>query len=153
MNQKSYAENYIPLADCAFRYIYKVVSRNLTFTVYNGNGGFIGIREKWGTRYLFTEYHWDNGPPFGTVCPIEKMDVLPEEILLREYEPTTDASSKRTVAFDAPKEDGGVGWYYIDTGEADPNIIPVSGTYKPLLDYLEQFALLHKEEDINDECH
>ena len=49
---------------------YKLHSRNLAIGVYDGNEGFIGIREKFGPRYLFTEYHWDQGPPFGTAIPL-----------------------------------------------------------------------------------
>jgi hypothetical protein len=48
--------------------IYEVRSRNLDLAVYDGNGGFTGIREKLGSRYLFTEYLRDGGPA-GTVTP------------------------------------------------------------------------------------
>ena len=41
-------------------------SRNLRAAVYDGSGGFIGIRTKFGERYLFTEYAWDE-PYHGTV--------------------------------------------------------------------------------------
>jgi len=35
--------------------------------VWNGQDGFIGIREKFGNRYLFTELHWDAHSVHGTV--------------------------------------------------------------------------------------
>ncbi len=63
-------DNYISLTECTHRGIYKLSSRNLSLGVFNKpSNGFIGIREKFGDLYLFTEYHWDNGPPFGTACP------------------------------------------------------------------------------------
>lgn len=54
------------------RGIYRIYSRNLEFGVYSEKvKGFIGIREKFGQRYLFTEYHYEIGAPFGTVHPVE----------------------------------------------------------------------------------
>ncbi len=32
--------------------------------------GLVGIRSKMGHRYLFTDFHWDTGPPFGTANPL-----------------------------------------------------------------------------------
>lgn len=54
------------------RGIYRIHSRNLEYGVYSeGARGFIGIREKFGKRYLFTEYHYEIGAPFGTAHPVE----------------------------------------------------------------------------------
>jgi hypothetical protein len=77
---------YIPVDECEDRRLYKIMSRNLRYGVYRAESrGFIGIREKFGDRYLFEEYHWDNGPPFGTVHPQEATEhVLPNDILLDE---------------------------------------------------------------------
>ena len=57
----------IPIKDCIKGRVYQIRCRNLRYGVYDGNSGFIGIREKFGVRYLFTEYHWDIGAPHGTV--------------------------------------------------------------------------------------
>lgn len=57
----------VPMGECVKGRVYEIRCRNLLFGVYDGEGGFIGIRTKFGSRYLFTEYHWDKGPPFGTV--------------------------------------------------------------------------------------
>jgi len=74
---------YIKLEDCKHGYVYRIVSRNLSFGVYDKSvQGFVGIRTKFGDRYLFTEYHWDTGEPFGTVCPkqeIEKCTLVVDE--------------------------------------------------------------------------
>jgi len=61
-------------------HLYRIVSRNLPYGVYDGNGGFIGIREKFGSLYLFTEDDWDNGPPYGTVTVKEDLGPIPDGI-------------------------------------------------------------------------
>lgn len=68
----------IPVAECKRGHVYRIHSRNLSFGVFapEKDNGFIGIREKFGSLYLFTEYHFDNGPPFGTVSPIEDLGPL-----------------------------------------------------------------------------
>lgn len=73
-------KDYIPLVECIKGFLYKIHSRNLSFGVYDGNKGFIGIREKFNDRYLFTEYHHDTGAPYGTVKPFELICELPKEI-------------------------------------------------------------------------
>jgi hypothetical protein len=81
----------IPLTDCVDRGVYYLVSRNLIAGVFRKEtGGFIGIREKCGYRYLFEEYHRDKGPPFGTVAPLEKLGELPERIPLRTHKEHTN---------------------------------------------------------------
>lgn len=47
---------------------------------YGGNEGFIGISDKFGRRYLFTEYHWDQGPPFGTALPLDELEPCPKQL-------------------------------------------------------------------------
>lgn len=60
--------------------IYEVRSRNLWAAVFDGANGFIGIREKFGGRFLDTEYHWDVGPPLGTVRPTRVLGHVPEDV-------------------------------------------------------------------------
>ncbi len=72
--------DYIPLPLCQLGHVYSLHSRNLAIGVYDGANGFIGIREKFGQRYLFTEYHYDQGAPFGTVRPIREIAILPPDI-------------------------------------------------------------------------
>ena len=73
----------ISIDDCQPGWLYRVYSRNLNLGVYRAEDhGFVGIRHKMGARYLFTEFHWDVGPPYGTAnpleaiceCPIERLD-------------------------------------------------------------------------------
>ena len=73
----------IPKDKCQNRFLYKINSRNLYFGVFRKEtGGFIGLRTKFDSIFLFEEYHWDNGPPYGTVKPEEILEELPEEIKL-----------------------------------------------------------------------
>lgn len=65
--RKELRENRIPIDKCVKGRLYKLACRNLGYGVYDGDSGFIGLREKFGNVYLFTEIHWDEGPPFGTV--------------------------------------------------------------------------------------
>lgn len=78
----------IARADCITGGIYRIHSRNLRFGVYNGEGGFAGIREKFWTRSLFTEYHREGGidgsGAFGTVAPLEMIGQIPDGVDPRE---------------------------------------------------------------------
>ena len=68
---------YIPIPECEHGRLYRLSSRNLRSGVYNSETrGFVGLREKFGTTCLFTEYHYDTGPPFGTAYPIEATGFL-----------------------------------------------------------------------------
>lgn len=71
-------EPRIAVGECKRRHVYRIHSRNLSFGVFapEKENGFIGIREKFGRLYLFTEHHHDNGPPFGTVSPVEDLGPL-----------------------------------------------------------------------------
>lgn len=51
--------------------LYRVDARNFKLAVYDGDGGFIGVRHKFGGRFLDTERHWDEGPPHGTVRDVQ----------------------------------------------------------------------------------
>lgn len=127
----------IPIDECVPRRLYKIRSRNLTMGVYDGNEGFVGIREKFKHQYLFTEFHWDQGPPHGTVYLVEDTGIdLPEHIQLTESPGTIDETTGRWVKFDRPISDGGRGWYFTDTGEASEDIRPVGKKNEDLFNWL-----------------
>ena len=68
----------IPLKDCKQGFLYKINSRNLAFGVFNEKvDGFVGIRTKFGVRYLFIEFHYETGAPFGTVRPEKELELCP----------------------------------------------------------------------------
>lgn len=70
---------YLRHEDCVVGNLYALASRNLTFGVYRGmpEAGFVGIREKFGSEYLFTEYHYDVGKSFGTAQPFVDLGPCP----------------------------------------------------------------------------
>ena len=68
----------IPIDQCQHGWLYRVYSRNLNLGVYReSDRGFVGIREKMGHRFLFTEFHWDTGAPYGTANPLEQLCECP----------------------------------------------------------------------------
>ncbi|MFA5419826.1 MAG: hypothetical protein WC341_15340 [Bacteroidales bacterium] len=88
----------IPLSECKHGGLYRIFSRNLSFGVFNQhNSGFIGIREKFGNYYLFTEFHYDTGAPFGTVSPTEYLEDYPGEISERIEVVATEEIMKRYI--------------------------------------------------------
>lgn len=128
--------NRIPVEECIDRRIYKIRCRNLTVGVWNAKvKGFTGIREKFGHRFLFTEYHYDNGPPFGTVSEHEDTGIdLPEDISCSETLGTFDETTSRRITWnkEVPNPNGaqyGGGWWmYEDTGETCPPTSRSGGT-------------------------
>lgn len=130
----------IPVDQCKKGVLYVLASRNLGTGVFNGDTkepGFIGIREKFGNYFLFTEYHYDNGPPYGTASPIKELAIVPDGIGIFESFPTEDSVTGRPVKFDTPIAQGGRGWYFIDTNEASTEIRPVSRENKALFDWIK----------------
>lgn len=142
----------VPIDACIQGRLYKINCRNLSLGVYDGNQGFIGIRQKFNSKFLFTEYHWDQGPPHGTVFGVVDTGIdLPEHIALTESPGTIDKSTGRWVKFDKPVDDGGKGWYFADTGEASKDIHPVGKSNTELFDWLMEQSnkpsLMQDEED------
>lgn len=71
-------DDYIPLEDCEDGGLYLIFARNASMGIFNKEqDGFVIPRDKFGW-YLFTEYHFDTGPPFGTVKPIIRLEDPPE---------------------------------------------------------------------------
>lgn len=76
---------HIPLKDCVHGHVYAISSRNLIYGVFDKTtDSFTGIREKFGNEYLFAEYHWDQGPPYGTVTPTKDVGMLPKDVTTDE---------------------------------------------------------------------
>ena len=130
--------------------LYHIQSRNLDLAVFDGDRGMIGIREKFGERYLFTEY-LDDGGPFGTVEtkpghePIALDAVVPENIpVLDRLKGSRDQLTGRAVDFDRPKTEGGRGWYFVDTGETGDDIWPCG------IANVELFRWLEEQENMRD---
>lgn len=76
----------IPMDQLEHRRLYIIRSRNLVAGVWDeARRGFIGVREKFGTEYLFTEFHYDLDPQIGTVSGMEPTEhVLPGDVEMVE---------------------------------------------------------------------
>jgi hypothetical protein len=85
------------MEDLENRRLYRIRSRNLVVGVWDeANHGFIGVREKFGSKYPFTEYHWDWDVNCGTVSHMEPMDeFLPDDIPVEEYRFVCEVCDKR----------------------------------------------------------
>jgi len=62
--------------------VYRLRSRNLECGVWNGKNSFIGIRTKFGLRFLDMEIHWGLSKTFGTALALETMGTILESISL-----------------------------------------------------------------------
>lgn len=149
-------EDYIALANCKRGHIYRVRSRNLAFGLFvpEKENGFIGIREKFGRLFLFTEHHWDNGPPHGTVRPVEDLGPIEDSTVpFRESEPTTcdrcgALVEYRKVEGGRKLEDGTVvpgKWEHLSGDGSCEKIYPVSRNNKRLFKLLEKIEADYKE--------
>lgn len=124
--------NYIK--DCIKGNLYKISARNFTLAVYDGNMGFIGVRGKFKNEFLDTEYHWDKGPPFGTVKPLIDLGPIPNHIPIVEHLDTIDKNTGRIVAFDKIN-----GWHFVDTKESSKEIVPVTQQNEKLFEFLKNY--------------
>jgi hypothetical protein len=107
----------IPKVDCKHGYVYRINSRNLIAGVYNSQtGGFVGIREKFGSEYLFPEFHRDNGPPYGTVSPVREIEKCPVEDI-RDHLDTVCRNCDQRCEWKMtdPEKKTGV-WYHLAEG-------------------------------------
>lgn len=76
--------SYIPLPECQERKLYRLFARNIRIGVFHPEQGFIGIRTKFGSRFLDSENHWD-APEFATAKPLEVIGELPPEIRCSQF--------------------------------------------------------------------
>lgn len=136
----------IALDDCKHGYIYLLNSRNLRIGVFNREvKGFVGIREKFGNRFLDIEYHWDTGAPFGTAQVEKDLGILPNDIVPAASLGSFDESTKRPIKFDVPIAEGGRGWFYTDTGEPDQTIKPCLNSNLKLFNFLDKYDYNEKK--------
>ena len=138
MNAYLTPQDFLTFADLVDRRVYTLNSRNLAVGVWNAEtNGFIGVREKFGDKYLFTEYLWTETS--GTARAIGDLEVdVPSEIPLRERTPSIDSVTGREVFFDKPVYSGGRGWIYRDT-ELPIDGEPYARTNQELFDLLSPY--------------
>ena len=76
-------DDFIPLEKCKHGTLYYVWARNFRLGIFDApTRGFIGIRLKFASRFLFEEDHWDVGAPFGTVKPVKELEKTPFDVLI-----------------------------------------------------------------------
>lgn len=85
---------HIALINCKHDFAYKLRSRNLKFGVFNINdNSFVGIREKFGSKFLETEFHFDvieTSLVVGTASPIRELEEMPYNISVISYKKLFD---------------------------------------------------------------
>ena len=118
--------------------VYKLSCRNLAFGVYFGAGSFVGIRTKFGQRFLDTEFHWDYDPHCGTVSMATATDrVLPASIERRERWDTECETCGKAVRWSGPPAPAP--WVHEETGREDGHeVSPISRQNDALFDFMEQ---------------
>jgi len=121
------------------RRLYLVHARNLVAGVWNPEiKGFMGIREKFGHRYLEVEDHVEAGTGFPTAY--EKTDTgidLPPEIGMHRYEPRACANCGRPVEWTGPPAPAP--WRHVDPieGLECGTAVPQVRQNEPLYQWLE----------------
>lgn len=140
--------NRPPIDECIPGRLYSVRCRSMgPKAVYLGHGEFIGLQLNFGTVCLFTEYHWDNGPPYGTV--FEAIDTgidLPDDVPLSSSPGSIDEYTGRWVGFSHYKRK----WYFTDTGEFSDDIKPVGKSNEALYDWLWEQGAVAKHWKVKD---
>lgn len=126
--------------------VYRFRARNFFYGVWNGESGFIGIREKFHSIYLFTEYHADQ--PFGgTAWWIEDhlpIADAPTDLEIRERFDPICGQCKQGVEFrpDVPGTRAPGRQYHLDAAldaDHDPHGQVYTPPNTPLLLWLAQF--------------
>lgn len=73
-------EKRIKIEDLKDRWLYQVRARSFQIAVWDAKEQhFVGIRTKFGNRYLDSENHWD-AKEFASCCPMQEICELPPEI-------------------------------------------------------------------------
>ena len=73
-------QEYIPLNECFEGVLYVIKARNANIGIFNViSNCFIIRRIKFGEVFLFQEFHWDTGEPYGTVKPLKILEAVPQE--------------------------------------------------------------------------
>lgn len=124
----------IPEDELEPRLLYRIRSRNLVVGIWvPSEHGFIGVRNKFGDDYLFTEYHHDADPRYGTVSAMESMGLrLPDSIEVWE------TKLECRVCHEPAGFTKEHGWHHIDRSvDADHEANSWWVSNRPLFDWLK----------------
>jgi hypothetical protein len=71
-------KEHIPMDQCKEGFLYIIDARNSKLGIYDTeNMSFTISRYKIGNNFLFEEYHWDTGSPYGTAKPLKEIMEVP----------------------------------------------------------------------------
>jgi len=109
--------------------VYRLQSRNLECGVWNGKDGFVGIRTKFGRRFLDMEIHWDLSETFGTAQALEPLGAIPESFSLDISLGTECGNCHKPVNYvKRPAEQEGASGEWLHDDDGSPNCsVPVQG--------------------------
>tara|TARA_B100000315_G_C14547985_1_gene574240 strand:- start:1294 stop:1803 length:510 start_codon:yes stop_codon:yes gene_type:complete len=80
-NKWKKTKKYLKIRKLNDGFLYKIFARNAYLGIWiKDNKSFVISRHKWGRNYLFEEYHWDTGEPFGSVKPFYKIGKCPFDL-------------------------------------------------------------------------
>ncbi len=133
--------SFISSKDCKIGFVYKLRSRNLSFGVFTGRG-YIGIREKFDSTYLFEEYSYDEG---GTAKALEEVGDLTKEItngmLLLEHYPQCYCYNCGDILTSLPIQPDRIPWEHQNNKEC-PKPYATCRNYMPLMVALKHFEIV-----------
>jgi hypothetical protein len=72
-----YVKDYLKMEELKDGYLYEVIARNAKYGIWNSDTqGFTISRIKFGSNFLFEEYHYDC-PSFATAQPVKEIEKAP----------------------------------------------------------------------------
>jgi hypothetical protein len=87
---------YIKMEDLKKGYLYHIKARNAYVGIWiPEKQSFLISRWKFNENFLFEEYHWDTGEPYGTVKPLEDIENCP--LVIPETTKTTDSAYEQML--------------------------------------------------------
>lgn len=133
---------FIPRAELVHRQPYRLSSRNLGFGVWDSVVGcFIGVRRKFSSEYLDTEYLYEDMPDnHGTAAALEAVgEVVPLTIPMATYIGQVDGFHCRSLIH--VYFDGKWAYRYRDTGQfLTPGVKVITVQNEPLMELLAELA-------------
>ncbi len=130
-----YPDKSIPLEELVNGTVYELVSRNLAVGVWvEKRLGFIGIREKFNSRYLFMEFEYNTNGRYGSAMATKDTGVaVPTEIPLKEDLDTLCLTHQTPIIWGKELK----GWVHVKDGTVclEPN--PQYFSNQKLFDFLE----------------
>ena len=128
----------IAFSELKYGMIYKLQARNLSYGVFDGDG-FIGIRTKFGTRFLDKELEWTQSLYFGTAWAIEEVIPVTDTPIKMTLYVECECCRKR-IAYSEEKKD----WFHEDGSVICAQASHVAVQNEHLFELLESVETLHE---------